>query len=115
MQEVIPEKEKKGCTFHYGKAINTQLQNLGLAVAYRQQAEVNRWFRRIRALCICPEYLVRQVATDLLWPTDGQRGNLFPLNMDQDTERAMVLFSNYFVRFWLQVIFFIFYLSIQTL
>ncbi len=100
-QAAIPKKRVKGCTFHYAKAMNAHMQDVGLAVVYRQNDDVNTWFRRLRALCLCPEHLVRLVANDLLWPTNGQRGNLFPEVDDARIRLGMIQFSDYFVRFWL--------------
>ena len=50
----FPNAEVKGCFFHYSQAIWRKTQNLGLAVVYKEDPQVQQWIRRVAGLALLP-------------------------------------------------------------
>lgn len=54
-EEVLPDVELRGCSFHFCQAILRQTQSLGLQTQYRQGASVKRYVRKLMGLCFLAE------------------------------------------------------------
>ncbi|XP_041369639.1 uncharacterized protein LOC121383615 [Gigantopelta aegis] len=50
----FPNAEVKGCYFHYCQALWRKVQNLGLAVQYKEDPPVQQWIRRAARLALLP-------------------------------------------------------------
>ena len=57
---VFPEVAMKGCFFHYAQCLWRKIQNLGLAVDYKDSDVVRAWFRKVLALPFVPEQQVAE-------------------------------------------------------
>ncbi|XP_048258319.1 uncharacterized protein LOC125383665 [Haliotis rufescens] len=76
----------KGCFFHYCQAIWRKVQDLGLAVAYREDPEVCKWIRRAAGLPLLPQNKIQDTWIDVMDNTP-------------DVLRA-VAFNDYIVTTW---------------
>lgn len=52
--KVFPDAQVKGCFFHFSQCLWRKLQNIGLAVSYKELPEVRTWFRMALALPMMP-------------------------------------------------------------
>ena len=55
----FPTTDFRGCYYHFSQALMRKFQNIGLQVAYREDANVNRFLRRTAALAFVPIRFVR--------------------------------------------------------
>ena len=55
----FPTTDFRGCYYHFSQALIRKFQNCGLQVAYREDANVNRFLRRTAALAFVPVHFVR--------------------------------------------------------
>ncbi|XP_048248894.1 uncharacterized protein LOC125378088 [Haliotis rufescens] len=86
VQVVFPTADVKGCFFHYCRAIWRKVQDLGLAVAYREDPEVCKWIRRAAGLPLLPKNKIQDSWVDAMDNTP-------------DVPRA-VAFNDYIVTTW---------------
>ncbi|XP_046342249.1 uncharacterized protein LOC124123059 [Haliotis rufescens] len=81
IQLEFPNAEVKCCFFHYSQAIWRKTQDLGLAVAYKEDQAVQQWIRRAADLALLPADDVQDYDARfpiLLWnhnDTTGPRTN----------------------------------------
>ncbi|XP_067653191.1 ankyrin-1-like [Haliotis asinina] len=54
IEREFPQAEVKGCFFHYCQAVWRKTQDLGLAVLYKDNPDVQRWIRRAAGLPLLP-------------------------------------------------------------
>ncbi|XP_046544041.1 uncharacterized protein LOC124254199 [Haliotis rubra] len=62
----FPTAEVKGCFFHYCQVIWRKVQDLGLAVAYREDLEISRWVRREAGLPLLPQNSIQDTWVDAM-------------------------------------------------
>lgn len=93
IRQVLPEVEVKGCSFHFGQALNRKLQSLGLRDVWNDDGAVGEWIGCTKALCLLPESLIPLAFDDIL-----QRP---PLVADQQMQLRLGDFSVYFRDTWL--------------
>ncbi|XP_064472579.1 uncharacterized protein LOC135387145 [Ornithodoros turicata] len=91
-QTATGEPNVRGCAFHYAKAINKKRDELGLKVLCRENAEVNRWFVRVRHLPFVPDDFRLAFADDIL----SVKPDLPPLHAAR-----LALFDRYYRAYWL--------------
>jgi len=54
LEREFPNAEIKGCFFHFGQALWRKVQDLGLAVLYKEDHQVQLWVRRAAGLALLP-------------------------------------------------------------
>jgi len=74
LQHEFPESEVKGCFFHFTQALWRKIQDLGLAVPYKEDDSVKTWARRAAGLPLLPAADVQDVWVDVMEETPDIHG-----------------------------------------
>ena len=66
IQQVFPKSTIRGCYFLYTQCIWRKVQELGLVIPFRNNAEVHRMVRRLCALPLCPLQQLNNAWTEIM-------------------------------------------------
>jgi len=69
IEREFPDAEIKGCYFHYCQALWRKVQELGLAVQYKENLQVQQWIRRAAGLALLPPAEVQDAWIEIMEST----------------------------------------------
>jgi hypothetical protein len=94
IQEVFPQTNVKGCTFHFRQAIMRHVGNEGLQTVYnsRNPSSIREWIRQLMAMSMLPAFVVPYAWEFLKVP---------PPTADPHLDVKLQSFANYFERTWI--------------
>jgi len=101
VQLEFPDTEVKGCFFHFTQALWRKIQDIGLAVPYKEDDAVKTWVRRAAGLPLIPPEDVQDVWVEAMEETpaihDAQRFNDYMVTtwVDDDARFPIALWNHF--------------------